>query len=89
MYKNTVNLSKFEYKVNYYLDDICGDKCVDWGMRCECGDTTYDPSSNRLYCCSKKNESCIIQGMHVKLSNFDLNPYKSYSVGRGIYFILF
>ena len=41
---------------------MCGDTCIDWGLICECGNTTFDPYSNQLYCCIKRNESCEIQG---------------------------
>ena len=53
------------------VDDICGDKCLDfyYGHKyCECGDTRFN-SMNNLYCCIPKNEECIIKGMYRIESN--------------------
>ena len=51
--------SKFVDKVCCFLDEICGDKCIDYRLNCECGDTTID---NSMYCCILRNETCKKQG---------------------------
>ena len=54
--------SKFVDKVCYFLEYVCGDKCLngDYGY-CQCGDTTvYDYDK---YCCIQMNETCKVQGM--------------------------
>ena len=44
-----------------FLDNICGDKCMDYS-ECECDNTTFDFRDN-LYCCIPKDKNCNIQGM--------------------------
>ena len=45
-----------------FLVYICGDKCIDWDSKCECGNTTLKDSDNK-YCCNQRNETCKVQGM--------------------------
>ena len=50
-----------------FLDNICGDKCIDYGSKCECGDTTFEyDDDDAKYCCNQRNETCKAQGMLCK-----------------------
>ena len=71
MYEFTVTLSKefLNLLTNCFLDYICGDKCLEYRSKCECGDSIFDGVN--LYCCISHNETCKVQGMWIKLSNID------------------
>ena len=66
---------KFINKVYCFLEYICGDKCIGFGSKCECGDTTFDIFDDAKYCCNQRNETCKKQGMFEKLSNVVLKKY--------------
>ena len=58
--------SKFVDRVCCFLDNICGDKCLDNSKStCECGDTTFN-SLDKKYCCIQMNETCEAKGMFCK-----------------------
>ena len=51
--------SKFVDKVCCFLVQICGDKCINYHSKCECGDNTF---MDFKYCCIQKNETCKTAG---------------------------
>ena len=65
MYESIVTVSnafQFADKVCCFLVNICGDKCIDYGSKCECGDTTFEFNDDK-YCCIQRNETCKIHGL--------------------------
>ena len=56
-------LESFRKERYLLLDFVCGDKCIYYFEKCECGDTTINFDDASLYCCIPRNETCTAQGI--------------------------